>query len=155
VTNAFGYLFDSLATEADYVRRRLAQYAEDLLSLGADGLRLDAAKRVFFFSPSELILLMPAISHRHTRRRLHQHPWAPLQEALYHRRSDIQRGRAYNSSRISDSRRCAGVQVYVHSEGCVLEWRYCSVAELGQPRCVPFPFVRDESQKANLIALGR
>ena len=35
----------SLATETDYVRGRLAEYGNDLLSLGADGLRLDAAKR--------------------------------------------------------------------------------------------------------------
>ncbi|KAG6865217.1 hypothetical protein C0991_004418, partial [Blastosporella zonata] len=33
-----------LATETEYVRERLAQYANDLLSLGVDGLRLDAAK---------------------------------------------------------------------------------------------------------------
>ena len=35
----------SLATEAEYVRGRLATYVNDLLSLGVDGLRLDAAKR--------------------------------------------------------------------------------------------------------------
>jgi hypothetical protein len=35
-----------LATDTDYVRGRLAQYANDLLSLGVDGLRLDAAKHI-------------------------------------------------------------------------------------------------------------
>ncbi|TEB26677.1 glycoside hydrolase [Coprinellus micaceus] len=35
-----------LATGAEYVRGRLAQYANDLLSLGVDGLRLDAAKHI-------------------------------------------------------------------------------------------------------------
>ncbi|RXW23024.1 hypothetical protein EST38_g2834 [Candolleomyces aberdarensis] len=35
-----------LATGTDYVRRRLAEYANDLLSLGADGLRLDAVKHI-------------------------------------------------------------------------------------------------------------
>jgi len=35
----------SLATDTEYVRRRLAQYANDLLSLGVDGFRVDAAKR--------------------------------------------------------------------------------------------------------------
>ena len=35
----------SLATETDYVRGRLSEYTNDLLSLGIDGLRLDAAKR--------------------------------------------------------------------------------------------------------------
>ncbi|KAH8103292.1 glycoside hydrolase [Cristinia sonorae] len=35
-----------LATDTEYVRGRLAQYANDLLSLGVDGLRLDAAKHI-------------------------------------------------------------------------------------------------------------
>ena len=38
-------MINSLATETEYVRSRLAEYANDLLSLGIDGLRLDAAKR--------------------------------------------------------------------------------------------------------------
>ncbi|KAF8654629.1 hypothetical protein AX16_003510 [Volvariella volvacea WC 439] len=35
-----------LATGTEYVRSRLAQYGNDLLSLGADGFRLDAAKHI-------------------------------------------------------------------------------------------------------------
>ncbi|KAG6916977.1 hypothetical protein DXG01_004406 [Tephrocybe rancida] len=35
-----------LATETEYVRGRLAQYVNDLISLGVDGLRLDAAKHM-------------------------------------------------------------------------------------------------------------
>ncbi|TFY82392.1 hypothetical protein EWM64_g1620 [Hericium alpestre] len=35
-----------LATETEYVRNQLATYANDLLSLGIDGLRYDAAKRL-------------------------------------------------------------------------------------------------------------
>ncbi|KAG9013256.1 hypothetical protein FRB93_000779 [Tulasnella sp. JGI-2019a] len=35
-----------LATETEYVRARLAQYINDLISLGVDGLRLDAAKHM-------------------------------------------------------------------------------------------------------------
>ncbi|KDQ08018.1 glycoside hydrolase family 13 protein [Botryobasidium botryosum FD-172 SS1] len=35
-----------LATETDYVRGKLAAYGNDLLSLGADGFRLDAAKHI-------------------------------------------------------------------------------------------------------------
>lgn len=35
-----------LATETTYVRGRLAEYANDLISLGVDGLRLDAAKDI-------------------------------------------------------------------------------------------------------------
>ncbi|KAF5329512.1 hypothetical protein D9619_009322 [Psilocybe cf. subviscida] len=35
-----------LATETEYVRGRLAQYGNDLLSLGVDGMRLDAAKHI-------------------------------------------------------------------------------------------------------------
>ncbi|KAF5347543.1 hypothetical protein D9757_014297 [Collybiopsis confluens] len=37
-----------LATDTDHVRGRLADYANDLISLGVDGLRLDAAKSVDF-----------------------------------------------------------------------------------------------------------
>jgi len=36
----------SLATETEHVRQRLADYTNDLLSMGVDGLRLDAAKRM-------------------------------------------------------------------------------------------------------------
>ncbi|TFK84770.1 carbohydrate-binding module family 20 protein [Polyporus arcularius HHB13444] len=35
-----------LATDTEYVRGRLAEYGNDLLSLGADGLRLDASKHI-------------------------------------------------------------------------------------------------------------
>ncbi|KDR78015.1 hypothetical protein GALMADRAFT_244986 [Galerina marginata CBS 339.88] len=35
-----------LATDTEYVRARLAQFGSDLLSLGADGFRLDAAKHI-------------------------------------------------------------------------------------------------------------
>ncbi|KAI0646216.1 glycoside hydrolase [Trametes meyenii] len=35
-----------LATETEYVRARLAQHGNDLLSLGVDGLRIDAAKHI-------------------------------------------------------------------------------------------------------------
>lgn len=35
----------SLATENDYVRGKLADHANSLLSLGVDGFRIDAAKR--------------------------------------------------------------------------------------------------------------
>jgi len=44
-------IFCSLATDTDYVRGRLAEYVDDLLSLGVDGLRLDAAKRKSFRTP--------------------------------------------------------------------------------------------------------
>ena len=44
----------SLATETEHVREQLAAYTNDLISLGVDGLRLDAAKRmpltVFLFN---------------------------------------------------------------------------------------------------------
>ena len=38
-------VLSSLATDTDYVRGKLADYANDLISLGVDGLRLDASKR--------------------------------------------------------------------------------------------------------------
>lgn len=40
----------SLATDTEYVRGRLAEYANDLLSLGVDGLRLDASKSMYSIS---------------------------------------------------------------------------------------------------------
>jgi len=39
-------LHGSLATETEHVREQLAAYTNDLISLGVDGLRLDAAKRM-------------------------------------------------------------------------------------------------------------
>lgn len=39
--------FHSLATETDYVRKTLVDEANDMLSLGVAGFRLDAAKRTF------------------------------------------------------------------------------------------------------------
>ena len=41
----FTHMVDSLATNTTYVQGRLAEDGNDLLSLGADGFRLDAAKR--------------------------------------------------------------------------------------------------------------
>lgn len=41
-------VLSSLATETEYVRGKLAAYLNDMLSLGADGWRLDAAKRKAF-----------------------------------------------------------------------------------------------------------
>jgi len=43
----------------DYVREQLAAYTNDLISLGVDGLRLDAAKRM---SPSVYFILTYFIS---------------------------------------------------------------------------------------------
>ncbi|KAI0062563.1 glycoside hydrolase [Artomyces pyxidatus] len=48
-----------LATETEYVRSRLAEYANDLLSLGVDGLRLDAAKHI---APSDLANITSRLS---------------------------------------------------------------------------------------------
>ena len=50
LVNLTNLLSSSLGTDTEFVRARLASYANDLLSLGVDGLRLDAAK-------SEIILL--------------------------------------------------------------------------------------------------
>jgi hypothetical protein len=48
--------YHSLATETEYVRGKLVDHANDLLSLGTDGFRLDAAKR----RSSLLALLRPS-----------------------------------------------------------------------------------------------
>jgi hypothetical protein len=42
--NKFTYT-RSLATGTEYVQGRIAKHLNDLLSLGVDGLRIDAAKR--------------------------------------------------------------------------------------------------------------
>jgi glycosidase len=47
LTIAYPILLESLATDTEYVRARLATYVNDLLSLGVVGLRLDAAKRKY------------------------------------------------------------------------------------------------------------
>lgn len=47
-TRSLNLIYHSLATDTEYVRSRLAQYANDLISLGVDGFRLDAAKRTFY-----------------------------------------------------------------------------------------------------------
>lgn len=49
----------SLATETEYVRQELVAYANDLISLGVDGLRLDAAKRM---PPSVVLILTCFVS---------------------------------------------------------------------------------------------
>ena len=41
---------ESVTTEQEYVRAKLATYSNDLISLGIDGFRLDAAKRMYTFS---------------------------------------------------------------------------------------------------------
>ncbi|XP_006456377.1 hypothetical protein AGABI2DRAFT_211295 [Agaricus bisporus var. bisporus H97] len=50
-----------LATDTEYVRGRLAQYGNDLLSLGVDGMRLDAAKHI---SAGDLSNILGRLSRR-------------------------------------------------------------------------------------------
>jgi glycosidase len=55
----------SLATETEYVREELAAFTNDLISLGVDGLRLDAAKRMspsVYFNFNILFLICLALS---------------------------------------------------------------------------------------------
>lgn len=47
---------DSLATETDYVRKTLVDEANDMLSLGVAGFRLDAAKRTSQYPPGHNII---------------------------------------------------------------------------------------------------
>lgn len=47
---------DSLATETDYVRKTLVDEANDMLSLGVAGFRLDAAKRTSHYPPNHNII---------------------------------------------------------------------------------------------------
>ncbi|KAK2464550.1 hypothetical protein APHAL10511_003408 [Amanita phalloides] len=50
-----------LATNTTYVQHRLAQYANDLLSLDVDGLRLDAAKHI---SANEIAIILGLLSRK-------------------------------------------------------------------------------------------
>jgi len=52
-----------LATETEYVRQRLADYANDLLSLGVDGLRLDASKHI---NPDDIANITSRLTSRTT-----------------------------------------------------------------------------------------
>lgn len=51
----------SLATDTDYVRGKLAGYANDLISLGVDGLRLDAAKHQ---NPSDIANVLSRLTSK-------------------------------------------------------------------------------------------
>jgi glycosidase len=51
----------SLATDTDYVRGQLAAYANDLISLGVDGLRLDAAKHQ---NPSDIANVLSRLTSK-------------------------------------------------------------------------------------------
>jgi glycosidase len=51
----------SLATNTDYVRSRLAQYGNDLISLGVDGYRLDAAKHI---DPADISNIISRLSKK-------------------------------------------------------------------------------------------
>jgi glycosidase len=73
----------SLATETEHVRQRLADYTNDLLSLGVDGLRLDAAKRMSQISSNQGSS-DPSDMHRHQTRRYRQYLVEIDKRTIYH-----------------------------------------------------------------------
>ena len=73
----------SLATETEYVREQLAGYTNDLLSLGVDGLRLDAAKRMWSLS-SCCFSQTPCPFRRHRTRRYRQYLGEIEDQAVHH-----------------------------------------------------------------------
>lgn len=77
-----------LATETDYVRERLAEYTNDLLSLGVDGLRLDAAKHM---DPNDIAdILSRLTSQPYVTQEVIWGPGQPVTPALYTGNGDVQ-----------------------------------------------------------------
>ena len=86
--------YASLATETEYVRSRLAEYGNDLISLGVDGLRLDAAKRSITLSFFKISRYLFGVIHRYCRDRCCQYNKPFVKFAVYHPRSHLGRRRA-------------------------------------------------------------
>ncbi|KAF8259045.1 glycoside hydrolase family 13 protein [Lactarius quietus] len=77
-----------LATETNYVRGRLAEYTNDLLSLGVDGLRLDAAKHM---NPDDIAdILTRLITQPYVTQEVIWGPGQPVNPALYTGNGDVQ-----------------------------------------------------------------
>jgi glycosidase len=77
-------LCTSLATETEDVRQQLADYTNDLLFLGVDGLRLDAAKRMSqFFYESRSVRFIGYV-YRHQTGRYRQYLVEIDNQTVYH-----------------------------------------------------------------------
>ncbi|KAN0137509.1 Glycoside hydrolase superfamily [Lactarius tabidus] len=77
-----------LATETDYVRGRLAEYTNDLLSLGVDGLRLDAAKHM---DPNDIADILSRLTTQpYVTQEVIWGPGQPVTPALYTGNGDVQ-----------------------------------------------------------------
>ncbi|KAH8986763.1 glycoside hydrolase [Lactarius hatsudake] len=98
-----------LATGTDYVRHRLAAYTNDLISLGVDGLRLDASKHI---NPKDIANIFTRLSTRpYVTQEVIYGAGEPVTPALYTKNGDVQEFRytsalkdAFLSSGISSLR---------------------------------------------------
>lgn len=108
------YPWSSLATDTEYVRGRLAQYGNDLLSLGVDGFRLDAAKRVYFSrnSSAENNKVAETISRRYAHRRYCKYLEQVIEATVHYTRSHLWCRRTDSTFRVHFKWRCAGVSVH-------------------------------------------
>ncbi|KAH9169805.1 glycoside hydrolase [Lactarius sanguifluus] len=77
-----------LATDTDYVRQRLAAYTNDLISLGVDGLRLDASKHM---NPDDIANILTRLTTRpYVTQEVIYGAGEPVTPALYTRNGDVQ-----------------------------------------------------------------
>lgn len=106
--------WSSLATDTEYVRGRLAQYGNDLLSLGVDGFRLDAAKRVYFSrnSSAEKSEVIETISRRYAHRRYCKYLEQVIEATVHFTRSHLWCRRTDSTFRVYPEWRRAGVSVH-------------------------------------------
>ncbi|KAH8986767.1 glycoside hydrolase [Lactarius hatsudake] len=77
-----------LATDTDYVRQRLAAYTNDLISLGVDGLRLDASKHM---NPNDIANILTRLTTRpYVTQEVIYGAGEPVTPALYTGNGDVQ-----------------------------------------------------------------
>ncbi|KAI9456014.1 glycoside hydrolase [Lactarius psammicola] len=77
-----------LATDTDYVRQRLAAYTNDLISLGVDGLRLDASKHI---DPNDIANILTRLTSRpYVTQEVIYGAGEPVTPALYTANGDVQ-----------------------------------------------------------------
>ncbi|KAI9429333.1 glycoside hydrolase [Lactarius indigo] len=77
-----------LATGADHVRHQLATYTNDLISLGVDGLRLDASKHI---NPKDIASILTRLTARpYVTQEVIYGVGEPVTPALYTKNGDVQ-----------------------------------------------------------------
>ncbi|KAH9018828.1 glycoside hydrolase [Lactarius hengduanensis] len=94
-----------LATGTDHVRHRLAAYTNDLISLGVDGLRLDASKHI---NPKDIASILTRLTARpYITQEVIYGAGEPVTPALYIKNGDVQEFR-YTSA-LKDASLTSGI----------------------------------------------